>query len=113
MKTVLTAKGLCESREEPIPAKRAVMKGRSLYAIAGNEDACQQKISSLQRSSAEAKKIFSNSNRVKLIKKIVEIEKPFNFEFVTGKRKLRLNLDGLNNIRRGQSVRDSLKPKNK
>ena len=41
MKTVLTAKGLSESRREPIPTKKAVMKGKSLYAIAGNEDACQ------------------------------------------------------------------------
>ena len=41
MKTVLTAKGLSESRREPTPTKKAVMKGKSLYAIAGNEDACQ------------------------------------------------------------------------
>ena len=41
MKKALTARVLCESREDPMPTNKAVMKGKSLYAIAGNEDACQ------------------------------------------------------------------------
>tara|TARA_Y100001936_G_C15502350_1_gene373920 strand:- start:324 stop:467 length:144 start_codon:yes stop_codon:yes gene_type:complete len=41
MKKALTARVLCESREDPIPTKNAVIKGKSLYAIAGKEDACQ------------------------------------------------------------------------
>ena len=41
IKRALTARVLCESRVDPIPTKKAVIKGKSLYANAGNEDACQ------------------------------------------------------------------------